>query len=389
MKSVLIAGIALAVVALLGADIAASPPDAQPVDGDEQRLWLRAGAEQKVINESGFLYEDADLEVYLNEVARKLQASGDLAGLQVKILVLKDPHLNAFAFPNGVIYLHSGLLARMDNEAQLAALLGHEITHCTRQHALKAFRKLKNQSPANTLQVQEGDGSGNRVDLLSILGPTGALAAITGYTRELEAEADDSGLQLVVKAGYDPKEGAKLFDHLKDEIEIHNFKKPFLFETHPNIQERIESCRRFLETYEGREGSGIETARVFLEKIHRLLLENALLDLRTGRFLMAEKGFEKYLSLKPGDARAYHFLGETFLQQRDQQRAKAYFSRAIEINPAYPDPHQAIGMIYYKSGERERARGYFETCLALSRTLPDRSYIEAYLAECKEEPKGE
>ena len=46
-------------------------------------------------------------------------------------------------------------------------------------------------------------------------------------------------------------------------------------------------------------------------------------------------------------------------------------------------------MIYYKSGERGRARGYFETCLALSRTLPDRSYIEAYLAECKEEHKGE
>ena len=389
MKSVLIAGIALAAFALLAADIAASSPDAQPVDGDEQRLWHRAEAEQKVINESGFLYEDADLEVYLTEVARKLQASGYLAGLPVKILVLKDPHLNAFAFPNGVIYLHSGLLARMDNEAQLAALLGHEITHCTHQHALKAFRKLKNQSPANTLQVHEGDGSGSRVDLLSILGPTGALAAITGYTRELEAEADDSGLRLVVKAGYDPKEGAKLFDHLKDEIEIHNFKKPFLFETHPNIQERIESCMRFLETYEGQEGSGIETALVFLEKIHRLLLENALLDLKTGRFLMAEKGFEKYLSLKPGDARAYHFLGETFLQQRDQQRAKAYFSRAIEINPAYPDPHQAIGMIYYKSGERERARGYFETCLALSRTLPDRSYIEAYLAECKEEHRGE
>lgn len=389
MKSVLIAGIALAAFALLAADIAASPPDAQPVDGDEQRLWLRAEEEQKVINESGFLYEDADLEVYLNEVARKLQPSDDLAGLRVKILVLKDPHLNAFAFPNGVIYLHSGLLARMDNEAQLAALLGHEITHCTRQHALKAFRKLKHQSPANTLQVQEGDGSGNRVDLLSILGPTGALAAITGYTRELEAEADDSGLRLVVKAGYDPKEGAKLFDHLKDEIEIYNFKKPFLFETHPNIQERIESCRRFLQTYDGREGSGIKTARVFLEKIHRLLLENALLDLKTGRFLMAEKGFEKYLSLKPGDARAYHYLGETFLQQRDQERAKAYFDRAIEINPAYPDPHQAIGMIYYKSGERGRARGYFETCLALSRTLPDRSYIESYLAECKEEHKGE
>jgi hypothetical protein len=162
-----------------------SPPDAQPVDGDEQRLWLRAEAEQKVINESGFLYEDADLEVYLNEVARKLQSPDDLAGLPVKILVLKDPHLNAFAFPNGVIYLHSGLLARMDNEAQLAALRGHEITHCTHQHALRlrSLRTKVGQHLAGTLR----DGSGSRVDLLSILDPQGSCQQ-EAIRAELEAK---------------------------------------------------------------------------------------------------------------------------------------------------------------------------------------------------------
>jgi predicted Zn-dependent protease len=288
-----------------------------------------------------------------------------------------------------MIYVHSGLLARMDNEAQLAVLLGHEMTHCTRQHALNAFRRLKNQTPASPSHVYQEDGSGNnRVGLLSILGSAGAMAAITGYTRELEAEADDAGLRLVVKAGYDPREGTRLFDHLKDEIEIHNLKEPFLFETHPKIKERIENCRRFLETYDGQQGSRIETARVFLEKMNPLILENALLDLKTGRYRMAEKGLQKYLTFKAEDARAYYWLGETFRQQENQERAKAYFDRSIEINPAYPDPYKAIGMIYYKSGERGRAKGYFETCLALSPTLPDRSYIEGYLEDCKEEQKG-
>jgi predicted Zn-dependent protease len=279
MKHMLATGLALAAVVLLAAEIAAFPPDARPIDGDEQRLWLRAEEEQKVINESGFIYKDADLEAYLNEVARKLQPPDAPAGRSFRILVLKDPHLNAFAYPNGVIYLHSGLLARMDNEAQLATLLGHEMAHCTNQHALKAFRRLKNERPANTFQVYEGDGSEIRADLLSILGPGGALAGITGYTRELEAEADDAGLRLAVRAGYDPKEGVKLFEHLKDEIEIHHFNESFLLETHPKIEERIENCSRFLETYDGRAGSGIQTARVFLEKVHKLILENALLDL--------------------------------------------------------------------------------------------------------------
>ena len=384
----LMIGTALVALALLATNLSAFPGDARPTDEDERRLWVRAEEEQKVIDGSGFLYKDADLDAYLNEVASKLQPIDGRAGLPVRIIVVKDPHLNAFAYPNGVVYIHSGLLVRMDNEAQLAALLGHEMTHCRHRHALKAFRMLKNQGLATPLQMAQEGYSGNRVGLLSILGPTGALAAITGYTRELEAEADDAGLRLVVEAGYDPKEGARLFDHLKDEIEIHNLKEPFLFETHPKIEERIENCRHFLETYGGQNGSGTETSGVFLEKVRRLILENALLDLRVGRFQAAEKGLQKYLTLRAGDARAYYWLGETFRQQENEQKAKAFFDRSIEIDPEYPDPYKAIGLIYYKSGERGRAKRYFETCLALSPTLADKSYIEGYLADCKEESRG-
>ena len=61
-----------------------------------------------------------------------------LVVFDVKIVVIKDPYLNAFAFPNGVIYIHTGMLARMDNEAQLAALLAHEMSHCIHRHTLRA-----------------------------------------------------------------------------------------------------------------------------------------------------------------------------------------------------------------------------------------------------------
>jgi len=92
---------------------------------DEKMLWRRVQKEQETINGSGLLYQDVELENYLNRIAKKLQKYTDSPDIYFQIKVLKDPNLNAFAFPNGVIYVHTGILARMDNEAQLAALLAH------------------------------------------------------------------------------------------------------------------------------------------------------------------------------------------------------------------------------------------------------------------------
>ena len=87
---------------------------------EEQMLWRRAQEEQDSINDSGVLYQDAAIETYLNQIAAKLQKNSRSTDISFQIKVVKDPNLNAFAFPNGVIYIHSGILARMDNEAQVS-----------------------------------------------------------------------------------------------------------------------------------------------------------------------------------------------------------------------------------------------------------------------------
>ncbi|MGD2127400.1 MAG: M48 family metalloprotease, partial [Desulfobacteraceae bacterium] len=362
------------------------PPNELQKGDDERRLWQRAEAEQRVLNESGLVYEDVELEAYLNRVARNLQPYV-LENIPFRIFVLKDPHLNAFSFPNGAIYVHTGILARMNNEAQLATLLAHEMTHCTRRHALRAFRKIKNIRPSCTTtesSLVESPGNG---DLLTLLGSTGSLAAVSGYTRELETEADMVGLGLIVNAGYDPKEGIKLFEHLRSEIEICGIREPFFFGTHPKLQKRIENCRKFLESQDLEKVTGIKNTRIFLTSIQGVILENAFLDLRAGRFYAAQKGLEKYLTLKPGDARAYYLFGEVCRQRAEEgdlQKAKALFEKAIFVDPSYPEPHKAIGLIYYKAGQKRLARVFFETCLALSPKLPDRAYVRGYLEKCKE-----
>ena len=86
---------------------------------EEQMLWRRAQEEQNAIDGSGLLYQDTEIENYLNQIAKKLQTYSISSDISFQIKVIKDSKLNAFALPNGAIYIHIGILARMENEDQL------------------------------------------------------------------------------------------------------------------------------------------------------------------------------------------------------------------------------------------------------------------------------
>jgi predicted Zn-dependent protease len=352
---------------------------------DEQILWRQAEEEQCVLDGSGWLYRDAGLEAYLNAVAARLAAFADSPDIIFHIKVINDPNLNAFAFPNGVIYVHTGVLARMENEAQLAALLAHEMAHCICRHSLRVLKSV-NSRPRYMAAVQHAVGTiGLPRGLARLLGAAGSMAAVNGYTRELEAEADRVGLDLMAKAGYDPRQALNLFEHLQQEIKDEDIKEPFFFGTHPSVQQRIENAGRWLATANSAENDGLVNSDVFRSKLDRLILDNADLDLRIGRFEIASRSVENYLDRHPNDAGAHYMLGEIFRQrggQEDTERAIQQYEKAIVLNPSFPDPHKAIGLIHYKVGEQRLARKYFETCLLLAPDAPDKEYIEGYLRDC-------
>ena len=349
---------------------------------EEQMLWRRALEEQDTLNGSGLLYQDAEIENYLNQIAEKLQINSISPDISFQIKVIKDPNLNAFAYPNGVIYIHTGILARMDNEAQLAALLAHEMVHCTHRHSLRALRSIKDRIQPETAAFQK---------LAQLIGITGAMTSISGYTRELEIEADRVGLDLAVKAKYDPGEAVKLFELLKQEIEIERTKEPYFFGTHPNVQQRIENINNWLAEKYQRKITGFRNTDVFQARLSRLVLDNARLDLRQGRFLIAQRSVEKFMALKPDDARAYFLLGEIIRQrgrQEDAATAMKYYEKSISLNPSFSEPHKAMGLIHYKDGEKRLAKKYFESCLLLSPDAADKAYIQGYLKLCVTNGEG-
>ena len=349
---------------------------------EEQMLWRRAQEEQDVIDGSGLLYQDTEIENYLNQIAETLKINSISPDISFQIKVIKDPKLNAFALPNGAIYIHTGILARMENEAQLAALLAHEMTHCTHRHSLKTLRNMKDRTQAKSATVRE---------LAQLLGITGSIASINGYTRELETEADRVGLDLVVKANYDPNEALKLFEHLKQEDEVEGVEEPYFLGTHPKVQQRIEKVNRWLAENNQGKITGSKNMIKFQSSMSRLMLENARLDLRQGRFFIARSTVKKYLTINPDDAQAYFLLGEIFRQRgwkNDAAAAINNYEKSISLNPSFAESHKAMGLIHYKDGEKRRAKKYFESCLLLSPNTADKAYIQGYLKLCAANGEG-
>jgi predicted Zn-dependent protease len=353
---------------------------------DERRMWAQAEEEQKKINESGAIYREPELDAYLNAVAHRLQSPAVLKAIPFAIRVLNNPVPNASAAPNGAIYIHTGLLARMGNEAQLATLLGHEMTHATHRHGVRDFRNTKNKTAFlatmnTTLGAVPFVGG-----LTSLAGAVGTAAAITGYSRDQERDADREGLRLMVRAGYDPREAPKLFYELKKELEDEKIEEPLFYASHPRIQGRIDTYEDLLKTeYRDRPG-GVTNAGPFLKKIHKVVLHNAQLDLKAGRFPQARRGAEKAVAIKPNDPRGHYLQGEVFRQQGadgDVEKAVAAYRKALSIDTAYPDPHKGLGLVHFKRGEKPLAKKSFQAYLSLAPKASDRSYVEEYLKQCK------
>lgn len=352
---------------------------------DEKRLWIRSQEEQDILNNSSLLYKNRKVEEYLNAIASELYTQEVYKNIPFKILVIKDPHFNAFAFPNGVVYIHTGILARAENEAQIATLLAHEMTHCTHRHTVKNFRSIKNKAAVfATIQVTTAGIGGGVGDIISSLGSIGTLAAVTGYSRELESEADTIGLRLVVNAGYDPREAPKLFMHLKEELKEEKISESFFFGSHPRLEERIQNYEHLIDNEYSSNKGGTKNSEIFLENIQDVILENAFFDLKLGRFTFSQKGVEKYLQLNPNHPEAYFVLGEIFSQKgekEDIEKSIDYYKKSIAVDSSYPEPYRELGLIYYKQGEKTLAKEFFQQYLSLSMDAPDRQYIEYYMKQ--------
>ena len=203
---------------------------------------------QKIVDEGG-AYDDPELTAYVNRVGQRLVANSDRPKLDFTFTVIDSPDINAFATPGGFIYINRGLLAYLDNEAELAGVLSHEIGHVTARHAARQQTAgITNQVLATTAYILTG--SGDIADASNMYGRE----LLAGYGREHELEADGLGAEYMHKSGYDPDALLEVIGVLKDQEQFQRVKAKSggrkvgsyhgLYATHPRNDQRLKTVIR-------------------------------------------------------------------------------------------------------------------------------------------------
>lgn len=189
------------------------------------------------VAESETTLPDAEWQAYLNEIGQKIVTVCDRSDIVYHFTVIQSDQINAFAAPGGYVYFYTGLLRLMANEAELAAVMAHEISHVVARHGAKRMQTALGVSLA--YELVRGDKDSKAFEAAVGIG-MGLLFA--GYSRSAEREADDYGLTYMIRAGYDPTGMITMFDKLAASGSPSNaFEK--LLSSHPESQERISNTR--------------------------------------------------------------------------------------------------------------------------------------------------
>lgn len=232
-------------VALLATAAAPLPvvvtPGYAPQDADERGLWMQVDEYERQFKTSNFVIRDPALNAYVRHVFCK--TVGEAECRDVRIYVVRTPYFNASMAPNGMMQVWSGLFLRCRNEAQLAAVLGHEYTHYRNRHTVRQFRDLKNKT--NAIGWLSVIPLGGMVAGGIALAQLGMIGSVFSNSREMEREADTGALPLMVKAGYDPSAAAKVWGQILAEDAATALERKRarrreggMFATHPQSIER-------------------------------------------------------------------------------------------------------------------------------------------------------
>ena len=227
-----------------------------PVTGEKQRVGgltarqeviLGLQSRQQVAAQYGGLYQNENVQGYVKEVGDRVVKNSDAAKspYPFEFHVLRDPKtINAFALPGGQVFITAALLGRMNSEAQLAAVLGHEIGHVIGRHGAEHLAKQKlSGSLVNAIGVAASGGNDGGQGVAAIAQAASQLANLR-YGRKDESESDRFGLKFIVGAGYDPRGILEVMQILAKSGSGN--RQPEFLRSHPDPGNRAETLQKLI-----------------------------------------------------------------------------------------------------------------------------------------------
>jgi len=367
-----------------------------PVTGEKQLMMV---SEQQEIGidkqQSPFQFssdygitQDKKINKYVSKIGKRLLPNVHRSGMPYNFQCVNATYINAYAFPGGSIAVTRGILLKLDNEAQLASLLGHELGHVNARHSAEQISKGQLSSLlVSGLSIAAGSQSSDLGQLTQQLGMLGQGLLLSRYSRDNEREADSLGNQYMVKAGYPSKGFTGLMGILNSLHKQQPSSAQILFSTHPMSIERLNSAvQREKGIYNSSINYPLNRER-YMDNIASLrrkkqgieLLQQGEKYLAKKEYDKAENIFKKSLKKLKDDYTAHVLMSKCLMIRKKPKQALSYADKAKKLYPKEIQGYFIAGIAGRELKKYGRAYKNFAKCDEL---LPGNPQIKFYKGYC-------
>ena len=355
------------------------PEERPSIESVEAGLWMQMNNYEEQLKTSGSRVKDKNLDKYLKDLLCTLTVYCK----DIRVYVLDIPYFNAFMAPNGMMVVWTGLLLRVENEAQLSAVIGHEAGHYIKRHSLKAWLDAKARTDlmsllAIGLAVGGVPGGGSIFNVTQLL----QVGIMAKHSRDNEREADEIGLDALIKAGYDPDEAPKVWENIIKEMELGENKKPPAFlASHPNPKERIKNLQQQTKRYSKIERK--KNKKNLKKIIHPYLKKWIRNEIRVNNKIeQTEFVFSKVFNDTNNLYLLKFYQGEIYRLKKDEEKNKKaikLYRDSIKENKDFPDVYRELGLLLLKENKNNEAKEKLKKYVDLAPNAKDVEIVKSYI----------
>ena len=367
---------ALCLGACASTDIAARQTNQVVADTSsvEAGLWHQSDKIEEQLNLSAAVIEDPALNYYVKSIQAKVAGGYDD---DIRVKLLEAPVFNAGIFPNGAMFIYSGLLLRAETEDELALVLAHENAHFIENHSLERHAAATNANVGNVVFSVATLGYGG------LLSSVAAASAYSNFSKDNEHEADNQGIVRIGELDYDQKQAIDIWGNLLAEREASSNKKMKkraskspIFGTHPSSPERIKQMQALVTS----ESSVTAQSKAnYRAKIRPHLLKWFEAELQQRDFGSILHLIDRMEEV-PGDEGKLNYIRGRVFQLRNEGDDTAQVLKAFEIAANHSDAPNMLwrdlGDVYQSSGEKQKAVKAFKTYIQKDPMASDKALIE-------------
>jgi len=349
---------------------------------EKQEMQLGISASPSANWEFGGHYRDPALESYLGNIVQRLWATSERSQLSFEFHIQNSSIPNAFALP-GYVAITRGLLSEMGNEAQFAAVMGHEIGHVMARHTAQRLSRIQLQQLGLVIGASALEGTGGRDTFLKV-GAIGSSLLLLKYDRGQELQADRLGVKYMSTIGYDPYEALSAHEVLEHSVDAYLARLGMssredtfvssILSTHPRKEVRLSEIQSMIAMLPPYRISGDgKFSKIFASRTDGIKKVNgfykhydkAELYYKDGKFKEAEENIRKAMETSSTQAPFHNLLGFIKLQQKNYPEAEKSFNTALSLDPQYQPSIYGFGLLRLFEEKYDRAIKAFGDSLKL------------------------